>query len=53
MTMNRKNRDAWRKRILPPLLLAIVISLVPLTGQATEFVLLYSNDNHGEIEPCG
>jgi hypothetical protein len=53
MIMNKKNRDAWRKGLMLPLLLALVLSLIPLAGQATEFVLLYSNDNHGEIEPCG
>lgn len=52
MTMNRKNRDTSR-RLLPPLFLAFVLLLAPPAGQATEFTLLYSNDNHGEIEPCG
>lgn len=51
--MNRKNRNNWRKRLLLSLLLALPLYLVPLAGQATEFVLLYSNDNHGEIGPCG
>lgn len=53
MTMNKKNHDTWHKKLLVPLSLAFVLSLFPLAGQATEFVLLYSNDNHGEIEPCG
>lgn len=52
MTMNRKNSDRRRKALLP-LVLAFALSLSPLAGQATEFVLLFSNDNHGEIEPCG
>ena len=53
MIMNRKNRDISYKRLLPPLFLAFVLFLAPPAGQATEFTLLYSNDNHGEIEPCG
>ena len=53
MTMTRKNRDAKNRGLLLPLFLAIVISLAPAVGQAAEFVLLFSNDNHGEIEPCG
>ncbi|MHB8788747.1 MAG: hypothetical protein ACYDBT_02575 [Desulfobulbaceae bacterium] len=51
--MNRKNRDAKRRGLLLPLLLAIVLSLASKAGQAAEFVLLFSNDNHGELEPCG
>lgn len=53
MNMNRKNRDAWHKGLPLPLLLALFLSFIPLAGQATEFILLFSNDNHGEIEPCG
>jgi len=51
--MNRTNRDIFRKRPLLSLLLALVLSLIPRAGQAAEFVLLYANDNQGEIEPCG
>jgi hypothetical protein len=53
MTMNKKNRDNFHKILLPPLFLAFILFLAPSASRATEFTLLYSNDNHGEIEPCG
>ena len=53
MTMNRKKSETRRPAPLLALLMALVLSLAPLPVLATEFVLLYSNDNVGEIEPCG
>ncbi|MFZ5798045.1 MAG: hypothetical protein ACYCYR_01245 [Desulfobulbaceae bacterium] len=50
--MNRRKLENQSGKFLL-LVLALGISLCPLPGAATEFVLLFSNDNHGEIEPCG
>jgi hypothetical protein len=46
----KKRRSNCRIRVLLPLFLLL---LPALPGQASQFVLLYSNDNLGEIEPCG
>ena len=37
------------------ILLVLLCLLMPLSGRAwaTEFVLFYSNDLHGEMEACG
>lgn len=51
--MNRKTPDVRCRPRLLLLLTAIFLLLTPLRVQAAEFVLLYSNDNHGEIDPCG
>ena len=51
--MNRKKPEFWRIPVLLPLLLTIALALEPLTARAAEFVLLYSNDTVGELEPCG
>ena len=53
MTMNRKKSETRPAATFLPLIMALVLSLAPLPVLATEFVLLYSNDNVGEIEPCG
>lgn len=37
----------------PWVLLPLLLALLSLPAQASQFVLLYSNDNVGEIEPCG
>lgn len=37
----------------PWVLLPLLLTLLALPAQASQFVLLYSNDNIGEIEPCG
>ena len=34
------------------LLLAITV-LLPASAEAARFTVFYSNDVHGEIEPCG
>jgi hypothetical protein len=52
--MNKQNPETpLFSRHLLSLLLALVLALAPLTGRADEFVLLYSNDDHGEVDPCG
>ncbi len=43
------------KKILPDLLSAALLLLLitPHPLKAAEFLLFYSNDVHGETEPCG
>lgn len=52
--MNGKNPDILiTGRGILPLLLLLFIFLPAGAGHCAEFVLLFSNDNRGEIEPCG
>ena len=55
MPTNRKKtehlcRGTFSRQLL---ILTLALVLAPLAARATPFVLLYSNDNVGEIEPCG
>jgi len=34
-------------------LLLAIAAMLPATLQAAQFAVFYSNDVHGEIEPCG
>jgi hypothetical protein len=51
--MNRKKNKIRPSARLLSFIMALALSLPALTARATEFVLLYSGDNIGEIEPCG
>lgn len=54
MTMNGKNPDTCTcTHALLALLLLFFMVLRPGWGHCAEFILLYSNDNRGETEPCG
>ena len=35
------------------LLLAAIPAMHPTSAQAAQFAVFFSNDVHGEIEPCG
>lgn len=52
--MNGKNPDTRTAgRGILPLLLLMITFLPAGAGYGAEFILLYANDNRGEIEPCG
>ncbi|MDY0350847.1 MAG: hypothetical protein RBR09_06290 [Desulfobulbaceae bacterium] len=53
--MNGKNPDTSRSGPGTLLLLVamLLVLLRPAAGLGNEFILLYSNDNRGETEPCG
>lgn len=54
MKMNGKNPDIALFRLgALPLILSLFMLLPPSLGHCNEFILLYSNDNRGETEPCG
>lgn len=35
------------------IVLAVFLSLWAINAHCTELSIFYTNDNHGEIEPCG
>jgi hypothetical protein len=52
--MNEKKPDfALLRNGVLPLILSFFMLLPPSAGLGSGFVLLYSNDNRGETEPCG
>lgn len=51
-SMNLK-QQTQPKSMSMTIVLAIFLSLWAINAQCAELSIIYSNDNHGEIEPCG